>query len=35
MDAKEIKAEYLREWRRKNKEKVAQYNRNYWEKKAI
>ena len=32
--AAELRREYQREWRRKNKEKVAEYNRNYWMKKA-
>lgn len=27
--------EYQREWRRKNKDKVAANNRRYWEKKAL
>ena len=25
---------YQNEWRRKNKEKVRQYNKSYWERKA-
>ena len=32
--AAELRREYQREWRRKNKEKVAEYNHNYWIKKA-
>ena len=32
--ASELRRRYQREWRRKNKEKVAEYNRNYWMKKA-
>ena len=32
--AAELRREYQREWRRKNKEKVAEYNHNYWMKKA-
>lgn len=32
--ARELKREYEREWRRKNPEKVKQYNRNRWLKKA-
>lgn len=33
-EAKKIRAEYQREWRRKNKDKVKKSNSNYWEKKA-
>ncbi len=25
---------YMREWRRKNKDKVREYQENYWERKA-
>lgn len=32
--AAELRREYHREWRKKNKDKVAEYNRNYWMKKA-
>lgn len=32
--AKELQREYLREWRRKNPERVKQYRRTYWERKA-
>lgn len=32
--AHELQANYLREWRRKNPEKVKQYNRDYWIRKA-
>lgn len=32
--ALEARREYYREWRKNNKEKVAEYNRNYWLKKA-
>lgn len=32
--AAELRRKYHREWRRKNKEKVAEYNHNYWMKKA-
>ena len=32
--ANELRRRYQREWRRKNKEKVAEYNHNYWMKKA-
>ena len=33
--ARQAKNEYQREWRSKNREKVRQYNQNYWEKKAL
>ena len=32
--AKKAQAEYMREWRRKNKESVRESNRKYWERKA-
>lgn len=32
--AREIKNKYLREWRRKNPDKVKAANARYWEKKA-
>ncbi len=32
--AKKLKNEYARKWRENNKEKVAESNRKYWEKKA-
>lgn len=32
--AKEARRAYLREWRRKNPEKVRESNRRYWERKA-
>ena len=32
--AKKAQREYLREWRKKNPEKNAQYINNYWERKA-
>ena len=32
--AKKSRAEYQREWRKKNKDKLKQYNINYWLKKA-
>ncbi|MGO1470710.1 MAG: hypothetical protein ACTHW2_11865 [Tissierella sp.] len=32
--AKKVKREYLREWRKKNKDKVAEHQKRYWEKKA-
>lgn len=33
--AKEEKARYAREWRKKNPGKNAEYVRRYWEKKAL
>ena len=33
-EAKQKEREYLRQWRKKNPEKVRQYNVNYWERKA-
>lgn len=33
-DAKNAQAEYMREWRRKNKDRVRENNRRYWERKA-
>lgn len=30
-----VRREYQREWRAKNKDKVAANNRRYWEKKAL
>lgn len=32
--ALEMRREYLRNWRAANKDKVKEYNRTYWEKKA-
>ena len=32
--AKAAQREYLREWRRRNPEKVRENNRRYWERKA-
>lgn len=32
--AREARNKYMREWRRKNREKVKQYQRKYWERKA-
>lgn len=32
--AKELEREYLRKWRQKNKDKMRQYRKNYWLKKA-
>ena len=33
-EAQKAKNEYLKTWRAKNKEKVSEANRRYWEKKA-
>ena len=33
-EAKAVQREYKRIWRKKNRERIAQYNENYWEKKA-
>lgn len=33
-EAKQARREYRREWRAKNKDKVAESNRRYWEKKS-
>ena len=33
--AREEQARYLREWRAKNKDKVKEANRRYWEKRAL
>ena len=33
--AAEARREYFREWRRKNSDKVKQYNENYWRKRAV
>ena len=32
--AAELRRAYLQEWRKKNPEKVRQYNREYWQRKA-
>lgn len=32
--ARDIQREYYRQWRMKNKDKIKEYNRRYWEKKA-
>ena len=32
---KEAQRDYHRQWRAKNKDKVKQYNKNYWIKKAL
>ena len=31
---RELQREYLRAWRKKNPDKVKQYSRTYWERKA-
>ena len=33
-EAKAAKAKYMREWRKHNREKLREYNANYWERKA-
>ena len=33
-DANEVRKSYYREYRQKNKEKIKEYNKAYWEKKA-
>ena len=33
--AKEAKREYQREWRFKNKDRVREHNKRYWEKVAL
>ena len=33
--AREKQREYLREWRKKNPDKVKEYNQRYWRKKAL
>ncbi len=35
MTAKEARAKYMREWRRKNPDKTASINQRYWEKRAL
>ena len=32
--AAELRREYIKEWRRKNPDKVKLYNQTYWERKA-
>lgn len=32
--ASEIRRDYLRDWRKRNPDKVKQYNRKYWQNKA-
>jgi hypothetical protein len=33
--AAELRREYMRNWRLKNKEKVKRYTQSYWERKAL
>lgn len=33
-EAMRARAEYLRDWRKRNPDKVKAYNRRYWEKRA-
>lgn len=33
--AREKQREYLREWRKRNPDKVREYNKRYWKKKAL
>ena len=33
--AKELQREYLREWRKKNPDKVKEYNQRYWRRRAL
>ena len=33
-EARQARNEYMREWRRKNKDKIKKHQENYWEKKA-
>lgn len=32
--AKQARADYMREWRKRNPEKIKELNRRYWERKA-
>lgn len=34
-DARAAQREYFKAWRAANKDKVREYNRNYWEKRAL
>lgn len=34
LSAREMQRRYLREWRKKNPDKVKKYNRDYWRRKA-
>ena len=33
-EAREARRQYLKEWRKRNPEKVKQHTRDYWERKA-
>lgn len=33
--ARKLKNQYYKEWRKQNPEKSAEYNKNYWERKAL
>lgn len=33
--AKELQREYMRLWRKKNRDKLKEYNERYWKKKAL
>ena len=33
--AKKIRREYQREWRKKNPDKVKEYNQRYWRRRAL
>jgi len=33
--ARELQREYLRLWRKRNPEKIKEYNQRYWRKKAL
>lgn len=34
MSAEEARKEYYRKWRSKNKQKIKEYNKRYWERRA-
>lgn len=34
MTAAEARKDYLKAWRKRNKDKVRQYNENYWQRRA-
>lgn len=33
-EAKQVRKDYIKKWRKNNPERVKKYNKNYWEKKA-
>lgn len=33
-DYKQVRREYLKKWRANNRDKVREYNKRYWQKKA-